>query len=122
MNSGSHYQSHDAAPTTLGKAGQMLRLIRAAQPISRVNIASRLGIDPSTVSENAKPLIASGILREETIIDKAERRRARMLSFNGESPYFAGVNLGVRRSQVGLTTLRGEISEEVDFETPSGSV
>ena len=43
-----------------------------------------------------------------------------MLSFNGESPSFsAGVNFGVRRSQVGLTTLRGEISEEDDFETPS---
>ena len=112
------YQSN-LSVSAPGKGNQMLRLIRAAQPISRVNIASRLGIDPSTVSENAKPLIASGILREETVVDKAERRRYRMLSFNGDTPHFAGVNLGVRRSQVGLTTLSGEITDEADFETPS---
>ena len=111
------YQS-DLSVSAPGKGNQMLRLIRAAQPISRVNIASRLGIDPSTVSENAKPLIASGILREETVVDKAERRRYRMLSFNGDTPHFAGVNLGVRHSQVGLTTLNGEITDEADFETP----
>jgi predicted NBD/HSP70 family sugar kinase len=119
MSNESPYASRDTAPAALGKAGQMLRLIRAAQPISRVNIASRLGIDPSTVSENAKPLIASGILREDTVVDKDERRRYRMLSFNGDTPHFAGVNLGVRHSQVGLTTLSGEITDEVDFETPS---
>ena len=112
------YQSN-LSVSAPGKGNQMLRLIRAAQPISRVNIASRLGIDPSTVSENAKPLIASGILREETVVDKAERRRYRMLSFNGDTPHFAGVNLGVRHSQVGLTTLSGEITDEADFETPA---
>ncbi|HEY2867373.1 MAG TPA: ROK family protein [Pyrinomonadaceae bacterium] len=117
MTSELHFQS-DVSVASLGKGSQMLRLIRAAQPISRVSIASRLKIDPSTVSENVRPLIASGILCEETVVDKAERRRSRMLSFNGDAPYFAGVNLGVRRSQVGLTTLRGEITDEVDFETP----
>jgi predicted NBD/HSP70 family sugar kinase len=120
MNSGSVFGLGDdtfRAPT--GKANQMLRLIRAAQPISRVSIATRLGIDPSTVSENVKPLLARGVLSEETIFDKTERRRSRMLSFGPRTPHFAGVNLGVRRSQVGLTTLDGEITDEIDFETPS---
>ncbi|HSU24933.1 MAG TPA: ROK family transcriptional regulator, partial [Pyrinomonadaceae bacterium] len=114
-----YHFSDDASAAPVGKASQMLRLIRAAQPISRVNIASRLGIDPSTVSENVKPLVASGILSEEIVANEPERRRTRVLSFNGRSPNFAGVNLGVRRSQVGLTTLRGEITDEIDFETPS---
>ena len=119
MTSESLYHFGDSpSSAAVGKASQMLRLIRAAQPISRVHIASRLGIDPSTVSENVKPLVASGVLSEETIVDNNERRRTRVLSFNGNSPYFAGVNLGVRRSQVGLTTLRGEITNEIDFETP----
>jgi len=120
MNSESLYHFGDGATSVaIGKASQMLRLIRAAQPISRVSIASRLGIDPSTVSENVKPLVASGILSEETVIDNFDKRRTRVLSFNGHSPKFAGVNLGVRHSQVGLTTLRGEITDEIDFETPS---
>jgi len=120
MNSESLYHfGDDAKSVAIGKASQMLRLIRAAQPISRVSIASRLGIDPSTVSENIKPLVANGVLSEETVIDNFDKRRTRVLSFNGHSPKFAGVNLGVRHSQVGLTTLRGEITDEIDFETPS---
>lgn len=104
---------------SVGKANQMLRLIRAAQPISRVNIASRLSIDPSTVSENVKPLLTSGILAEVSVFDPIERRKARMLSFSVDTPHFAGVNLGVRHSQVGLTNLSGEITDEIEFETPS---
>ena len=114
-----HEPGNGKSAGSIGKANQMLRLIRAAQPISRVSIASRLAIDPSTVSENVKPLLACGILREESIFDRVERRRSRMLSFSVDTPHFVGVNLGVRHSQVGLTSLRGEITDEIDFETPS---
>ncbi|MEP7074182.1 MAG: ROK family transcriptional regulator [Acidobacteriota bacterium] len=101
------------------KGSLLLRLIRAAQPISRTEIASRLGIDKSTVTENVKPLIAAGIIREETIASESQGRRVRVLSFAEDGGYFIGVNLGVRRSQVGCTTLRGEITDEEDFETPA---
>ena len=40
------------------KGNQLLRLIRAAQPISRTEIANRLGVDKSTVTENVKPLLS----------------------------------------------------------------
>lgn len=99
----------------------MLRLIRAAQPITRTEIAHRLDIDKSTVTDNAKPLIADGVLREETLENTGQGRRPRVLSFIDDQDYFIGVNLGVRHSQVGMTTLKGEITDEVDFETPSNS-
>jgi predicted NBD/HSP70 family sugar kinase len=97
----------------------LLRLIRAAQPITRTEIAERLGIDKSTVTENVKPLIAAGLIREETTDGSVHGPRARVLSFVGDRDYFIGLNLGVRRSQVGLITLSGEIAEEADFDTPS---
>lgn len=99
------------------KRSFLLRLVRAAQPISRTDIAARLGIDKSTVTENVKPLIDAGILIEETVDGDGQARRSRVLSFKDDGGYFIGVNLGVRRSQVGLTTLRGEITDEDDFET-----
>ncbi len=49
------------------------------------------------------------------------KRRSRVLSFADDHTYFIGANLGVRRSQVGLSTLRGEISDETDFETPTSA-
>ena len=124
MSDESHYRSDVLASAgslhgAVSKGNQLLRLIRASQPITRTDIASRLGIDKSTVTENVRPLIAHGIIREDPGIDTIRARKARFLSFDKTNAYFAGVNLGVRRSQVGLTTLSGEITDEIDFETPS---
>jgi predicted NBD/HSP70 family sugar kinase len=105
-------------PTGGGKANLLLRFLRAAQPVTRTEIANRLKIDKSTVTENVKPLINSKILVEETVETAGQSRRSRVLSFAGETDYFIGLNLGVRTSQVGLTNLRNEIFEEDDFETP----
>lgn len=107
------------------KSGLLLRLIRASQPITRTEIAQRLEIDKSTVTENVKPLIAAGVLREETLdadVSRGQGRKPRALSFTDEHDYFIGVNLGVRTSQVGLTTLKGEFIEEEDFITPPDAI
>ncbi|CAN5457010.1 xylose repressor [soil metagenome] len=123
MNNAGLYQSEllgsSKTPTSNSRKGnQLLRLIRAAQPITRTEIAERLSIDKSTVTENVKPLIARGIIREDSHAPEGQKRRSRMLSYVNDKTYFIGVNLGVRRSQVGLTTLNGEIKDESDFETP----
>lgn len=99
----------------------LLRLIRASQPITRTEIAERLKIDKSTVTENVRPLVAQGILREDVLEGGAHGRRRRALSFSGDQDYFIGVNLGVRHSQIGVTTLSGEIVDEAEFETPKSA-
>jgi predicted NBD/HSP70 family sugar kinase len=43
------------------------------------------------------------------------------LSFTDTEDFFVGLNLGVRHSQVGLTTLSGEVLAEEEFATPPGS-
>lgn len=100
------------------KGSLLLRFIRASQPVTRTEIAERLRIDKSTVTENVKPLITKGILVEASDDGGETGRRRRVLSFAAGHRYFIGVNLGVRRSQVGLISLRGEITDETDFETP----
>jgi predicted NBD/HSP70 family sugar kinase len=106
-------------PNIAKKGSLLLRLIRAAQPITRTEIANRLEIDKSTVTENVKPLISAGILREETLEVSGQGRKPRVLSFVDDNDYFIGVNFGVRTTQVGISTLKGEILEEDDFTTPS---
>lgn len=120
MNSSRAFQTELGEPLAgqTNKRSLLLRLIRAEQPITRTEIASRLEIDKSTVTENVKPLLDAGILREETLDIKGQGRRPRVLSFADDKDFFIGVNLGVRRSQVGMTTLKGEILMEEDFETP----
>jgi len=100
------------------KGCMILRLIRAAQPIAAVEIAKRLGIENSIVTDHVKPFIKRGILIEKTLENTGKRGR-RVLSLVDENDYFIGVNLGVRGSQVGLATLNGDIRNEDDFETPA---
>lgn len=120
MNSSAAFQTELSGNPTgnANKRSLLLRLIRAAQPITRTEIASRLDIDKITVTENVKPLIDAGVLREDTLDSGGQGRKPRVLSFAPEQDYFIGVNLGVRHSQVGITTLKGEIEEEFDFVTP----
>lgn len=108
-------------PGAAKKGYLLLKLIRACQPISRTDIAQRLGVDKSTVTEYVKPLIGKGYLREQPIEGKGQGRKPVGLSFVDDREYFIGVNLGVRTSQVGMITLNGEMTEEVDFVTPSDS-
>ena len=126
MSDKRHYQKEllDSVETTpnLAKKGfLLLRLIRAAQPISRTEIAARLGVDKSTVTDYVKPLTKKGIVIEEPIESTGQGRRPVGLTYRETGDYFIGVNLGVRTSQIGMTTLTGEVVEEVDFVTPPDS-
>ena len=45
----------------------LLKLLRATQPISRIELARRLGVNRSTVTDLFKPLIAASIVREQPV-------------------------------------------------------
>src|SRR6266851_10300708 len=99
----------------------MLRVLRAVQPISRADLARRLEVNRSTITEMVKPLLACGLLREAA----PEQMRARLgrppigLSLREESKFFIGVNIGVRRSQVGAALVDGQLLGEESFDTPA---
>ncbi len=115
-----HKKLQSAAGSNVTKFDSLLRLIRAAQPIGRTEIASRLGVDKSTVTEYVKPLLKSGVLTEESVDDPDSGRRVRSISFADDGSYFIGVNLGVRTTQIGITDFSGQVEEFEDFSTPSG--
>ncbi len=115
MDHGGAFRDTNKQP--IGKRALLLRLILSAQPITRSQIAERLGIDRSSVTDNANPLIREGILLEESALDENGRRQ-RYLSFATDRNIFLGVNLGVRHSQVGAIKLDGQILDEDEFVTP----
>jgi predicted NBD/HSP70 family sugar kinase len=115
--------AHDAQAPAKATV-MLLRLLRAAQPISRAELARRVGVNRSTVTDAFKQLIATGVVREEPAeqpapgTNRALGRPALALSYNEDYGYFVGVNVGVRRSTVGLATLTGRVFAEEEFETP----
>ncbi len=101
----------------------LLRLLRAAQPLSRIEISRRLNVNRSTITDITKPMINSGLLSENAV-DSSDTARSQGrppvgLSFVDGNDFFVGLNLGVRHSQVGLMTLGGEILAEEEFRTPA---
>jgi predicted NBD/HSP70 family sugar kinase len=99
----------------------LLRLLRAAQPVSRADIARRLGVHRSTVTDLVRPLLAEGLLRERmTAAAAGEARMGRPaagLLFTDEL-YCVGLSLGVRRSHAGAATVGGRLLASVSFNTP----
>src|SRR5205085_10682159 len=55
------------SPSPTRAALMLLKLLRAAQPASRAELARRLGVNRSTVTDTFKPLIASCVVREEAL-------------------------------------------------------
>jgi predicted NBD/HSP70 family sugar kinase/plasmid maintenance system antidote protein VapI len=99
----------------------LLKLVRAAQPISRVELARRLKVNRSTVTEIVRPLIDAGILREDARRLSSETRAGRPpigLALRPERAVFIGANLGVRQSQVGAMTIDNKLLAEESFDTP----
>lgn len=117
--------SHEAAhgsPTIK----QVLRIIYAASPISRADIARRLDLTRSTVTEICKPLLASGVLREASMTAANEGRNVIGrppigLSLVATRALFVGVNIGVRQTQIGLMGVDNETLFQEVFDTPTDS-
>jgi predicted NBD/HSP70 family sugar kinase len=99
----------------------VLRLIWASQPISRAELSRRIGFNRSSVTDIVKPLISEELLIEEALEKddfKVLGRPPIGLSFNDKNDFFIGVNLGVKHSQIGYTTLKWNLSGGEEFETP----
>ena len=99
---------------------ELLRIVRAAQPIPRVAVARRLGVHRRRITVLVKPLIDSGILREG-MPDQTIRRVGRPpigLSLRSENHFLAGVNIGVTQTQFGAATIDGKLLFEQTFATP----
>ena len=99
---------------------ELLRIVRAAQPIPRVAVARRLGVHRRRITVLVKPLLDSGVLREGTPEQSTHRvgRPPIGLSLRSEHHLLAGVNLGVSQTQVGGATVDGKLIFEETFATP----
>lgn len=100
----------------------LLRMLWASQPISRIDLARSIDINRSTATEIFNPLIESGIVVETPLLSNESTatvgRPPIGLAFDDTNDFFIGVNLGVRHSQIGLTTLNSNFQTSQEFETP----
>ena len=99
---------------------ELLRIVRAAQPIPRVAVARRMGVHRRRITVLVKPLIDSGVLREgapERSLGRGVGRPPIGLSLRGDDDFLIGVNIGVSQIHIGAATVDGNVSCEERFPT-----
>ena len=110
--------STDQAPAQA--THELLRIVRAAQPIPRVAVARRLGVHRRRITVLVKPLIDSGVLREgapERSLGRGVGRPPIGLSLRGDEDFLIGVNIGVSQIHIGAATVDGNLLCEERFPT-----
>jgi predicted NBD/HSP70 family sugar kinase len=99
---------------------ELLRIVRAAQPIPRVAVARRLGVHRRRITVLVRPLIDSGVLREGVPDRTAGRGVGRPpigLSLRSDKDFLVGVNVGVSQIHMGAATVDGKFLNEERFPT-----
>jgi predicted NBD/HSP70 family sugar kinase len=95
-----------------------LNFIRGHQPMSRADLARRLGLQRSTVSAIIDQLIEEGWVTEGATGRSARGRRPRFLHLNVERAGILAVELRPERTTVGLAGVDARFIEQTSWSTP----
>jgi glucokinase-like ROK family protein len=96
----------------------ILRLIWREHQISRVDIARKLGLSRSTVTEAVKDLLASRYIAEIGSGVSSGGRCPVVLEFQDNSKFIVGVDVGATHISVALTNLRGKLLNWIEIKHP----
>jgi glucokinase-like ROK family protein len=95
----------------------VLNLIRDQQPISRVEINRKTGLQISTITVITKRLIEKGLIYEQGIAPSNGGRKPRLLGVRAEKVCVFGVDIGVTQTTLALANFNGEILHRESFST-----
>ncbi|WP_431279589.1 hypothetical protein [Leifsonia poae] len=106
--------STPAAPdsTVVGSAARVMLEILIHGPLSRVELAERLGLSGPSLTRLTKPLIAEGRLFEGAPQARPAGRPLQPLDLDPASEHFAGVKLTADTVYAVITDLRGAVRAE----------
>jgi glucokinase-like ROK family protein len=95
----------------------VLNLIRDKQPISRIDITRRIGLQMSTVTVITKRLIDKGLICEQGVAPSNGGRKPRLLALKAEKVCVFGVDIGVTETTLALADFNGAILHQKTFPT-----
>ncbi len=102
---------------------RILRVVRDAGEISRIEIAKLTELHKTTITDLVAKLIRAGFLEETGAVASRRKvgRRRILLRFRPLAGVVAGVDIGMTRAAVALTDLNAKILQQNSFEYPVGA-
>ncbi len=102
---------------------RILRVVRDAGEISRIEIAKLTGLHKTTITDLVGKLIRAGFLEETGAVASRRKvgRRRILLRFRPMAGLVAGVDIGMTRAAVALTDLNAQVLQQTTFEYPVGA-
>jgi predicted NBD/HSP70 family sugar kinase len=100
-----------AGPPALRRhnSGLVLGALRESEGASRAELAARTGLTRATVATLLDPLLAAGVLAEETAPPRGVGRPSRPVRFHPDGPVALGIALDVDSLAVCATDLAGRV-------------
>lgn len=92
---------------------KIYRLILLNQPISRAQLAKLSGSNKVTVSNCVEFLMEKGVVRELGVAGAKKGRPATMLSINGDSGVFVGIEMSIPSIRIVVTNLAGVMLDNI---------
>jgi len=102
---------------------RILRLARDARQISRVEIANRIQLSKTTVSEITNRFVESGFLKPAGQGSSSARggRKRELLDFNPDAAYVIGIDIERTRCDVAVTNLDATLIHRASVSYPAGT-
>ena len=99
---------------------RILRVVRDAGEISRIEIAKLTGLHKTTITDLVGKLIRAGFLEETGAVESRRKvgRRRISLRFRPLAGLVAGVDIGMTHAVVALTDLNAHILQQKTFQYP----
>ena len=97
----------------------VLRSIWHKHQISRAEISRQLNLSRSTVTENIKELLPTGLVAEVGIGKSSGGRKPIVLEFQDDAKVILGIDIGATHVSVAMTNLRGKLLFWKEKEYPS---
>ncbi len=97
----------------------ILRYIKIDGPISRIDLANKTGLNPSTISRAIKTLENLNLVTELSIGESQGGRRPVLLGLDNTKYHIVGVDIGATKITTVIVDLKGEIKTEYQHKIKS---
>lgn len=94
---------------------QILQAIKIHEPISRIDLASQVDLNPSTISRGVSDLQEMSLIKERKVGKSSGGRRPILLGINESEYHIVGIDIGATKIKAVVNNIQGDILSSYQY-------